>query len=816
MEGNVTELERRYQTLLKDYQSGRVDENTFIAEVDKLQFRDDWGRYWMLGAQTGEWHYYDGQAWHQADPREADKLPFLDSEGRYWQKGIKSGDWYYYEASTGEWVKPDNGGTPAAFAPAAQQTSQWQGSQQAYAPSAAMGSMGLAADMGQGDSQLYQDDDGRYWAMGSKSNQWYFYDQDGWHPSDEFQARTGSPSPQSQFYAPQYQTQGAYSVQDSRPTQVYTTPPAQNYVPQPQQPMYPQTMGYAQPAPPPASAPSGDWYYHDGKQWLKYSSGEPAEGVVPDLGDIPDQTMQETAEAPEPRRSKKSEPVIAEFFDDDDTDIEVVDVEVIPVYDPEPEEVEPEPEPLPIPQPKAEPAPEPNTFESARTEPVRIDTEARTHVPRRSDEIRPRRTRTSPLDQDEARTSREADDRPARKQTASRPTAPIRRTPADPSRPVMPRKRSGAHDPTIIIPTGSTPAPSKPTQTVKPTPSQSDQRRARDNTAPMEPVKPSAPIPVAREKTEAPAVPSGGRHRQVTQELPKITVPPKAEPVSTNTPKTQTQPLPVTPAVAPSKPLPQPKAIAAPAAAPVTEPQEEKEGYTLGDILRSFPSTVWTVIAGIAVLIIAAVLITAGLVYGGNFFGFDTTAAVANPTPTLDSGLALDSTPTPGPTAEDTGVVNTPTAVTYASYSNPDLEIRLEHPDSWLNNEETNEVVLAANADGLQAGSVDAANMRIGKSTTEDIAISDLLTEVLAEFPDNAETLNEGTISIASQTWTSTQIRFDDEDGEGQGIATIAVTTRDGVGYYLVAVAPAQEWNTAQPLFQGVINSFEFVSREEL
>ena len=97
MESNIEQLEGRYQALLNDYQSGRLDEAAFVAEVDQLQFQDEWGRYWMIGTQSGDWHYYDGQSWHQADPRDADKLPIMDDQGRYWQKGTKSGEWYYYE-----------------------------------------------------------------------------------------------------------------------------------------------------------------------------------------------------------------------------------------------------------------------------------------------------------------------------------------------------------------------------------------------------------------------------------------------------------------------------------------------------------------------------------------------------------------------------------------------------------------------------------------------------------------------------------------------------------------------------------------------
>ena len=103
----IQNLERRYQKLVNDYQAGKIDESAFVEEVDTLKIQDDMGRYWMIGAQTGAWHYYDGQAWHQADPRDADTLPFVDEQGRYWQRGTRSGDWYYYQSDTGEWVKPD-------------------------------------------------------------------------------------------------------------------------------------------------------------------------------------------------------------------------------------------------------------------------------------------------------------------------------------------------------------------------------------------------------------------------------------------------------------------------------------------------------------------------------------------------------------------------------------------------------------------------------------------------------------------------------------------------------------------------------------
>jgi hypothetical protein len=217
MQENIGELEQRYQILFGDYQAGKIDEATFIAEVDRLQFRDDWGRYWMLGAQTGAWHYYDGHTWHQASPADADKLPFLDDEGRYWQKGVKSGEWYYYESASGEWIKP---GQDDPVAPSPAQAGQWPPApsaapQSSYNYQSPLYSQQGAEASSQFEAELFQDDEGRYWTVGAKTGQWYFYDHDGWHPAHEFQGQ-GS-----------FQAQPAYTPQprDSRPTQVYKAQP---------------------------------------------------------------------------------------------------------------------------------------------------------------------------------------------------------------------------------------------------------------------------------------------------------------------------------------------------------------------------------------------------------------------------------------------------------------------------------------------------------------------------------------------------------------------------------------------------------------
>ena len=787
MEGNVAELERRYQALLNDFQAGKLDQATFVAEVDRLQFIDDWGRYWMLGAQSGDWHYYDGQAWHQADPRDADKLPFMDDQGRYWQRGVKSGEWYYYDANIDEWVKPEKD-DPATPTPV--QGRQWQTpplSQSYNSPT--VQPVADTPPQSQFGADLFQDDEGRYWAIGAKTQQWYFYDADGWHPAHEFQVRApaqSSPysySPQAPIYQPQ-------------PSQPYPAPPSQPYhppayVPQPQ-PTYNYTIPPvenrqapmeqpAQPAPgqaPPPQAPSqsGNWYYFDGNQWLKYSSGEPAKETPPDPKLIIEQEATSSKQKAEVKAEAKEEKVVAEFFEETEPPVEVVDVEVITVVEAEPDE-EPQPKSTPAPSPAGQPTPP---------------------LPRRADEVRPKRSKTGSLEPAARRLdSEEAVEVPPRRRDASRPVTPTRTTTPDPSRLITPRKKA-AQEPTVIIPATSSREPSPASTTIarpsRPVPI--DRRRtAREDTLPM------APVSGAKPMEPAATPPVSERHRQVTQPLPKVAPTPNPRP---GTPVPQVQPTVrdrVTPVVAPTTTAP-------------TQAEPEPEGYTFGDVLRSFPSTLWTGIAGVVVMLIFAILIIVGVTYGSNFFGIDTIAAVPSPTPTLDAGLAPDSTPTPGPTTDaPNSPIAAPAPASMAIFSSPELGFTLEYPENWPTDETPSIAVFSPSNQGLDLEQMNDTNLRIG-IVEDNASISDLLTDALAAFPADAETLNEGTISIASQTWTSTQIRFEDENLGGQGIATIAVTNKDGQGYYLIAVASAEEWNSVQPVFQGMINSFKFGAEE--
>lgn len=68
---NIADMEQRYQQLRASLTAGQLDPAGFARAADRLQFQDAWGRSWMIGAQSGGWYCYDGQAWRQADPRQA-------------------------------------------------------------------------------------------------------------------------------------------------------------------------------------------------------------------------------------------------------------------------------------------------------------------------------------------------------------------------------------------------------------------------------------------------------------------------------------------------------------------------------------------------------------------------------------------------------------------------------------------------------------------------------------------------------------------------------------------------------------------------
>jgi hypothetical protein len=73
---DFSDTERRFRELRKTLDAGEIDEREFEVELRRLQVLDEQGRYWMIGAQSGLWYFYDGEKWVQGEPpTEAASVP---------------------------------------------------------------------------------------------------------------------------------------------------------------------------------------------------------------------------------------------------------------------------------------------------------------------------------------------------------------------------------------------------------------------------------------------------------------------------------------------------------------------------------------------------------------------------------------------------------------------------------------------------------------------------------------------------------------------------------------------------------------------
>jgi hypothetical protein len=62
------EVENAFGVLRRRFRDNEISRREFIDRLKKLRLRDDQGRFWMIGAQTGRWYYFDGKEWVRSDP----------------------------------------------------------------------------------------------------------------------------------------------------------------------------------------------------------------------------------------------------------------------------------------------------------------------------------------------------------------------------------------------------------------------------------------------------------------------------------------------------------------------------------------------------------------------------------------------------------------------------------------------------------------------------------------------------------------------------------------------------------------------------
>ncbi len=62
------QVEREFRQLKARYDAGTLSEADFKARLQDLMLQDEQGRWWMIGAETGQRYYHDGERWIRSEP----------------------------------------------------------------------------------------------------------------------------------------------------------------------------------------------------------------------------------------------------------------------------------------------------------------------------------------------------------------------------------------------------------------------------------------------------------------------------------------------------------------------------------------------------------------------------------------------------------------------------------------------------------------------------------------------------------------------------------------------------------------------------
>ncbi len=68
MKKEFKDLEVTFEELRKKFRNKDISRQEFIDQLKGLRLQDDEGHFWMIGAQSGKWYYYDGNNWIRSNP----------------------------------------------------------------------------------------------------------------------------------------------------------------------------------------------------------------------------------------------------------------------------------------------------------------------------------------------------------------------------------------------------------------------------------------------------------------------------------------------------------------------------------------------------------------------------------------------------------------------------------------------------------------------------------------------------------------------------------------------------------------------------
>jgi LysM repeat protein len=144
----------------------------------------------------------------------------------------------------------------------------------------------------------------------------------------------------------------------------------------------------------------------------------------------------------------------------------------------------------------------------------------------------------------------------------------------------------------------------------------------------------------------------------------------------------------------------------------------------------------------------------------------------------------------------------------------------LDYPAGWRKQESALQVVISPSAAGfdLQAGQESA--LLVGIPNSDQTDPTRLLNELLQSF--SATAISQERLTIGSEPWQAAQITFippasgPETPAEPKARAIVATTSKNEVGYYLMAVAPAEQWPLIEPTFRTIMSSFRFTQQAVL
>lgn len=61
-------VESALSRIKRRYRNREISKREFLESLKKLRVRDQQGRFWMIGVQTGKWYFFDGRKWTPSSP----------------------------------------------------------------------------------------------------------------------------------------------------------------------------------------------------------------------------------------------------------------------------------------------------------------------------------------------------------------------------------------------------------------------------------------------------------------------------------------------------------------------------------------------------------------------------------------------------------------------------------------------------------------------------------------------------------------------------------------------------------------------------